>query len=373
VTAPVEARFYEALPDGRVRCTLCPHHCRMLDGTLGACGVRVNHSGTLYTLVYDRVAATHLDPIEKKPLFHFLPGTMAYSFSTVGCCLRCSFCQNWGISQWPMEHLPRRVAWQHPGQPAVCVEFQTLQDAVAGVPMTPERIVHSALASGASSIAYTYVEPTVFFELACDTAALAKRQGLRNVFITCGYTCEPPLRELAKLMDAVNVDLKFFREASYRHISRGRLQPILDAIRLYRELGVWTEVTTLVIPGVNDSDDELLGIANFIRNISPDIPWHVSRFVPAYRMLDRPSTPLETLTRACRLGRELGLRYVYSGNVPGEGGEDTACAECGATLIVRHGYQVRSNRIRDGRCPTCQTRIPGVGMSGGHPGSSRMF
>jgi pyruvate formate lyase activating enzyme len=366
MTAAVEARYYEMLPERKVRCTLCPHRCRLVDGTLGACGVRVNHAGKLYTLVYDRVAATHLDPIEKKPLYHFLPGTTAYSFSTVGCCLRCSFCQNWGISQWPMEHMPRRVPWQHAGDAPVCEELQLLQAGVAGVSMSPDRIVQSAMACGARSIAYTYVEPTVFFELACDTARLARRNGLRNVFITCGYTCEQPIRELATLMDAVNVDLKFFREESYRHISRGRLQPVLDAIRLYDDLGVWTEVTTLVIPGVNDSDDELRGIARFIRTLSPDIPWHVSRFFPAYRMMDHPVTPVETLARACRIGREAGLRFVYSGNVPGDAGENTVCPGCGRTLITRHGYQVRSNRLIRGTCPDCLAVIPGIEMGRHH-------
>lgn len=360
-----EAAFYESRPDGRVLCTLCPHNCRITDGVRGACGVRVNHHGTLYTLVYEKVIARHVEPVEKKPFFHFIPGSRTYSIATVGCCLRCAFCQNWEISQWPKAHLPRKVEWVEGDEAAVaCPQLQELERAVPGERVTPRKIVDAARSSGAMSIAYTFTEPTVFFELAYDTAILARAAGLKNLFVTSGFINDAPLRQIATVLDAVNVDLKFFNEDSYRRISRARLQPVLDAVRLYHELGVWTEVTTLVIPGVNDSADELLRIARFIASVAPHIPWHVTQFCPAYGMLDRPPTPTASLRRACQVGMEAGLRYVYEGNVPGEGSENTRCYGCGSLLIERYGTMVRSNRIRNRRCPRCGTQIDGVLMDG---------
>jgi pyruvate formate lyase activating enzyme len=362
-----EARFYETLPDGRVLCTLCPHDCRIPQAGRGACGVRYNHEGKLYTLVYDKVIGRSVEPVEKKPLFHFYPGSTAYSISTVGCNLRCAFCQNWDISQWPKTHLPHRL---HPSgeleetAAPLCPVLTEFEQRIPGEQTTPHDIVEAALAAGATSIAYTYTEPTIFYELAYDTAVRARQQGLYNIFVSNGFINEAPLREFATLLDAVNVDLKFFKEASYRHISRAGLQPILDAIRLYHELGVWVEVTTLVIPGINDSQDELRGIAEFIRSVGAEVPWHVSQFYPAYKMLDRPVTPLATLQQAGEIGREAGLRYVYEGNVPGEKGEDTCCYNCQALLIDRYGFYVRLNRIHDGLCPACGVRIDGVGMGG---------
>jgi pyruvate formate lyase activating enzyme len=358
-----EAAFSETLPDGRAHCLLCPHECRIANGALGACGVRVNHHGTLYTLVYDRVVARHVDPIEKKPLFHFFPGSTAYSIATVGCCLRCAFCQNWEIAHWPKTHLPRRTDWgADAGARGMSAGLDGLADAIPGERVTPADIVAGARAAGARSIAYTYTEPTVFFELAYDTAVLAREDGLKNVFVTSGFICDAPLRRIAPLLDAVNVDLKFFREQSYRRVSRARLRPVLDAIRRYHDLGVWVEVTTLVIPGVNDSDEELAGIAGFIRSVGAEVPWHVTRFHPSYRMLDRPPTPVETLRRARQIGIAQGLRYVYEGNVPGEGGENTSCHQCGALLIARFGNLVRDARMRDGACERCGTRMAGVGL-----------
>jgi pyruvate formate lyase activating enzyme len=230
--------------------------------------------------------------------------------------------------------------------------------------VTPQAIVEAALATVATSLAYTYTEPTVFYELAYDTAVLARARSLKNIFVTSGYINEAPLRELAEVLDAANVDLKFFRDESCRRISRVRMQPIPDAIRLYHELGVWLEVTTLVVPGVNDSDGELRDIAEFIRSVGAAVPWHVSQFYPAHRMLDRPVTPLATLRRAGDIGRSAGLHYVYEGNVPGERGEDTSCSGCGALLIDRHGFYPRANHIRAGRCPDCGTPVVGIGMSG---------
>jgi len=366
MTAPHEARYYESLPGNKVLCTLCPHDCRVPDGGRGACAVRYNSGGKLYTLVYDKVIARGVEPIEKKPLFHFHPGSTAYSIATVGCSLRCTFCQNWEISQWPKEHLPKRLnlaGEEEDGEP-ICPRLANLEAAIPGEPVTPEQIVKAALDSGAASIAYTFTEPTIFYELALDTARLAKAQGLHNLFVTSGYISEAPQRELAAVLDAANVDLKFFRDESYKRISRVRLQPILDAIRRYHELGVWLEVTTLIVPGLNDSDEELKSIAQFIVSVSADIPWHVSRFYPAHQMMDRPPTTVAALRKAVAIGRAAGLHFVYEGNVPGDRGENTDCHQCGALLIERYGFYVIANRIRDGRCPDCGTTIAGVGMNG---------
>lgn len=363
-----EARFYQTLPDGKVLCTLCPHDCHIAEGGRGACGMRYVEGGRLYTLVYDRVISREVDPVEKKPLFHFHPGSTAYSIATVGCNLRCDFCQNWEISQWPKEHLPKRLDAREAQKAGavlpdpICPRLIALEEQVPGEPVSPPEIVEAARRSGVKSIAYTYTEPTIFYELAYDTAVLARAAGLKNVFVTNGFTSEAPLRELADVLDAANIDLKFFKDETYRHISRARLQPILDAIRLYYELGVWIEVTTLVIPGVNDSDDELRSIAGFLHSVGPEVPWHVSQFYPAYKMLDKPVTPMETLQRAEAIGRAAGLRYVYAGNVPGTSGEDTHCYQCGTLLIDRYGFYVVKNRIGAGKCPDCGAVIDGVGM-----------
>lgn len=360
-----EARFYETLANGKVLCTLCPHDCRINDGARGACGVRYNHGGHLYTLVYDKVVAREVNPIEKKPLFHFYPGSYAYSIATVGCNLRCSFCQNWHISQWPKDHLPKRLlADQEQETELICPQLLDMEKKIAGEPVTPQMLVEVAKVTGCLSISYTFTEPTIFYELAYDTAVLAREQGLMNNFVSNGFISEAPLRELATVLDAANIDLKFFREETYRRVSRARLQPILDAIRLYHELGVWLEVTTLVIPGLNDSDEELEQIAEFIYNIDPAIPWHVNQYYPAYKMFDRPPTPLTTLSRVRELGLAVGLRYVYEGNVPGEGAENTYCYRCGALMIERYGFNVRMNRIKDNCCPQCGAQIDGIGMSG---------
>ncbi len=343
-------------------CTLCPHDCRIRDGGFGACGVRVNRGGTLYTLVYDKVCSRHIDPVEKKPLFHFPPGSRAYSIATVGCNLRCAFCQNWEISQWPKDTL-RRSAPHTGGEEPVCPRLSELEDAILGEQVTPKEIVERAAASGCRSIAYTYTEPTVFYELAYDTVVLARDKGLRNIFVTNGFISEAPLRKLAPVLDAANVDLKFWKPESYRKVSRARLEPILEAIRLYRALGVWVEVTTLVIPGLNDSDEELAGIAAFVRSVGAEVPWHVSQFFPAWKMLDKPVTPVAALRRAAELGRKAGLRYVYEGNVPGEKGENSYCWSCRTLLIERFGNVMIRNRVAADRCPECGTPIDGAGMS----------
>ena len=359
-----EARFYELQPDGRVLCTLCPHDCRISEGGRGACGVRYNHAGKLYTLVYDKVVAREINPIEKKPLFHFRPGSYAYSISTVGCNLRCLFCQNWQISQWPKDKLPKHLdAAAGEGVEPVCPQLTRLEESIPGEPVTPEAIVNAALSTGCQSISYTFTEPTIFYELAYDTAVLAHEHGLKNTFISNGFTSEAPLRELAALLDGANIDLKFFKDESYRHISRARLGPILDAIRCYHDQGVWLELTTLVIPGLNDSNEELEQIARFIYELGPEIPWHVTAYSPAYKMWDHPPTSVATLQRARRIGQSVGLRYVYEGNVPGEGGENSYCYACGTLLIDRYGLFMRHNRIRNDACPKCGAHINGVDMS----------
>jgi len=245
----------------------------------------------------------------------------------------------------------------------ICPQLEAMDAEVPGEPITPPEIVRAAKQTGCLSISYTFTEPTIFYELAYDTAVLAREQGLKNSFVSNGFIGEVALREIAPLLDAVNIDLKFFREESYRRISRARMQPVLDAIRLYHELGAWVEVTTLVIPDLNDSDEELTGIAEFLCDLDPAIPWHLSQYYPTYRMLVHPPTPVATLRRAREIGEKTGLRYVYEGNVPGEGGENTYCYECGALLIERFGFFVRQNRIQDGRCPDCDTSIDGVAMS----------
>ncbi len=352
-----EAAFYEKLPAGRVRCRLCPHECEIAPGQHGVCAVRHNRGGVLYTLVWDKVVAHNLDPIEKKPLFHFHPGSTSYSVATVGCNLRCLNCQNWEISQWSKE----RHHW--PDTDPSCPELAVLERAVIGEPMTPERIVAIAQHSRAVSISYTYTEPTIFFELALATAQLARQQGLKNVFVTNGYTSPAAIHALAPVLDAANVDLKFFNDDAYRHICGGRLGPVLETIQLYRQLGVWVEVTTLLIPSLNDTEAELRQMAEFIAGVGVDVPWHISQFHPTYKMQDRPRTPATTIHRARQIGLAAGLRYVYEGNLPGQGHETTNCPGCGRAVIERFGFRVLRNVVRNGQCPACGAAIAGVELS----------
>lgn len=331
-----EAMLWEAIGEGRVRCSLCAHRCTIPPGGRGVCFVRENREGKLYSLVYGRLVSQALDPVEKKPLFHFLPGTGTLSLATVGCNFRCDFCQNYEISQFPREH--RRVV---------------------GEKVDPDEIVAMAKFSQARSISYTYTEPTVFFELCYDTGKLAVKEDLKNVFVTNGYMTPEALHEAQGWLHAANVDLKSFSEEFYHKFCGASLQPVLDTIRRMWESGIWVEVTTLVIPGRNDSLEELRWIAEFLVGISPDIPWHISRFVPAYKAWDLPPTALATLRKAREIGFSAGLHFVYLGNVPGEG-EDTLCPSCGRVLIRRHGFHVLQNDVLDGHCPTCGTTIPGV-------------
>ncbi|MCG8432123.1 MAG: AmmeMemoRadiSam system radical SAM enzyme [Candidatus Omnitrophica bacterium] len=329
--------MYERLPQKKVRCRLCAHGCTITDGGLGFCGVRRNKAGRLYALSYGNPVALHVDPIEKKPLYHFMPGSLSYSLAAAGCNFRCGFCQNREISQ---ARLSDRI-----------------EEPAASVPA--EKLVKDALCSGVRSVSFTYTEPTVFLEYALDIASLSKRHGLCNVFVTNGFMSAEALRMVKPVLDAANVDLKFFRDEAYRKICRGRLAPVLDSIRLMKELGIWVEITTLVIPGENDSDEELRDIARFIAGIDVNIPWHLSRFYPVFRYTGCHATPGETLHKAVEIGRRAGLRYLYAGNVTGWGNE-TRCFHCGELLIRRDGYRVRENRIVAGRCRSCRSALAGV-------------
>ena len=328
--------LWKALDGGRVSCALCAHRCTIAPSDLGVCGVRRNLDGKLSTLVYGDVIAAAVDPIEKKPLYHFLPGTKSFSIATVGCNFQCGFCQNWQISQ------------------------ASKKDGEAGsFELMPEDVVREALARGCRSVSYTYTEPTVFFEYAFDTAMLARDKGLLNVFVTNGYMTAEALETVQPYLDAANVDLKAFKDETYKKICKAQLAPVLDSIRRMKALGIWVEVTTLVVPGLNDGDDELVGIARFIASVDPDIPWHVSRFHPDYEYTDAPATPVATLERALAVGKREGLRYVYVGNVGGFD-ENTHCPSCGKVLVGREGYRVGRNALKGSNCPSCGTRIAGV-------------
>jgi pyruvate formate lyase activating enzyme len=334
-----EALFYAKEGDNRVRCGLCRFRCLIDDGSRGICKVRENRGGTLFSLVYGRVVAEHLDPIEKKPLFHVKPGSTSYSIATAGCNFHCRHCQNYAISQIEPDR------------------------AIPGSPRTPEEVVASAVKSGAASIAYTYTEPTIFYEFALDTALLAREQGLMNVFVTNGYISQEPLARIAPFLDAANVDLKGFSEKFYREIVGAQLSEVLDCLVEYRRLGIWLEITTLIIPGLNDGEEELRGIADFIvQNLGAETPWHVSQFYPTYKLLESSRTPVSTLQLARDIGLASGLRYVYEGNVPGAGGENTVCPDCGNVVVERYGYRIVANRIKQGACPACGTRVAGLGL-----------
>jgi pyruvate formate lyase activating enzyme len=336
-----EALLYEKLVDRQVRCCLCAHRCLIAEDAFGVCQVRENREGTLYTHVYGSVIARHVDPIEKKPLFHFFPGSIAYSVATPGCNFRCLWCQNWEISQMPRRH----------GLPLI-------------EHLTPNDIVDDALASACQSIAYTYTEPTIFFEYARDVAQLADGRGIHNIMVTNGFMTQDMLEAAHPYLDAVNVDLKAFRDDTYRKYIGGRLQPVLDNLKLMRQLGIWLEVTSLIIPGLNDDPDELRDVARFIADeLGPQTPWHLSRFHRAHRMTDVSVTPLETLVRARDIGREAGLRYVYLGNVPQA--SHTCCHECGEVLVQRSPTTIVRNRVTSsGRCSQCHAPVAGVGMGG---------
>ncbi|MCK4839456.1 MAG: AmmeMemoRadiSam system radical SAM enzyme [Desulfobulbaceae bacterium] len=332
--------FYKIIKgkEPAVQCFLCNHNCRIKDGRRGICQVRENRGGTLYSLVYGRLISENVDPIEKKPVFHLLPGSLSYSISTVGCNFRCRHCQNYNISQYPSMH----------------------HNEIIGNLCNPEEIVASASQQGCASISYTYVEPTIFLEFALDTARLAAERGIKNIFVSNGYTSPEATRQIAPFLDANNIDLKAFTDKFYREVCGARLQPVLDTITLMKALGVWVEVTTLIIPGWNDSDAELHDIADFIRSIDPNIPWHVTRFHPTYQMTDRPATPTATIKKAREIGLTTGLKHVYTGNMLDLEGESTYCANCGATLIARTGFSAKITDLKNGICKNCKTALAGI-------------
>ncbi len=332
-----EALLYDRIDDGRVHCRLCSHGCVIAAGDRGLCQVRKNEAGSLVSLVYGRVIARDVDPIEKKPLFHFYPGTRAYSIATVGCNFTCLHCQNHFLSQYPRRHAGH----------------------ILGDHVPAAEIVTDAVESGCRSIAYTYSEPTIAIEYVLEVMEAAHAAGLANVWVTNGYFTADAAALIMPLLDAANVDLKGISDRMYHEIVGANVRPVLDTIERLSSAGIWVEVTTLVIPGANDAPDELRWTAEAIRGISPTIPWHVSRFFPAYRMLDRAPTPIPTLESAATTGRDVGLQFVYIGNVPGEG-ECTRCPECGDTVIKRSGYLVQQVRLLDGVCPTCGAVLPGV-------------
>jgi pyruvate formate lyase activating enzyme len=331
-----EAMYYKKLADEKVRCYLCAHHCTIHQGKRGICGVRINKNGTLYSLVYGKLVSLNIDPIEKKPLFHFYPASSSFSIATVGCNFKCKHCQNYEISQYQHAH-----------------------DDVPGENVSPEQVVDSADQTGCKSISYTYTEPTIFFEFADECARLAHIRGIKNVFVSNGYMGPEAARTIAPYLDAVNIDLKGGDEF-YKKICGARLRPVTETIQLMKELGIWVELTTLLIPSFNDSNEDLDAIIEFIHSVDPGIPWHVSQFYPTFELLDLPRTPVETLKRAREKGFQKGLKYVYEGNVPREGAENTYCHNCNEILVERFGYRIINNSMKNGDCFKCHEKVDGI-------------
>jgi pyruvate formate lyase activating enzyme len=337
----MEAYLYSKSDGQKVICNLCHHRCSIREGKRGICGVRENRSGVLYTLVFGKLIARHIDPIEKKPLYHFLPGSLSYSIATVGCNFKCRFCQNADIAQMPGDQ----------------------NGLILGDPCSPKNVVDAAIKGKCKSISYTYTEPTIFFEFAYETARLATEKGLKNVFVTNGYMTEEALEKIHPFLDAANVDLKAFTDAYYRDLCGAKLGYVKDTLLRMKKKGIFLEVTTLIVPGLNDSSRELEKLASFLAGeLGPETPWHISRFHPTYQLVDRPPTPLSSLLRARDIGLKAGLIYVYTGNVPGEGGESTYCQDCGKLLIERLGFQIKNKLIKNGSCPFCGAGITGIDL-----------
>ena len=329
------AMWYDKLAGGLVHCRLCPNDCRLSEGQIGICRARKNIGGELYSMVYGKIASVHVDPIEKKPFFHVLPGSTAFSIATPGCNMRCLFCQNWEISQ--------AFPWD-------------IRTSAA----TPEEVVDAALKSGAPSIAFTYTEPTIFYEYMIDIAKLAKQKGLKTVVISNGYINPEPLRALLPFIDAYKVDFKAFNPKFYKELTGGSLDPVLNTMKLIQKEGVWLEIVTLLVPGHNDSEEEIRGLARWIKdNLGPDVPLHFSRFHPQHKMLDLPPTPVETVIRARQIAMEEGLHFVYTGNVAYEPGETTYCPGSREPAIERRGQFVVKNNMKNGKGPDGQA-IPGI-------------
>jgi len=336
-TTPHAASYWNKVSDKIVQCVLCPRRCTIADGQRGVCAVRINKDGTLYTLGYGNPVAANVDPIEKKPFFNVMPGESAFSIAVAGCNMRCIFCQNWQISQ-------------------------AKPDEVDAYDMPPETIVSEAVKNNCKFIVYTYTEPTVFYEYMLDVSKAAHSKGLKNAMHTCGYINQEPLKELLKYMDAVNVDLKGFNESFYRKMGAfAELAPVLDTIKTVRAEGLWLEITNLIIPGVNDDPKEIKKMCQWIKdNVGEDTPLHFSRFTPMYKLQNLPPTPVSKLEEAYNIARDVGLNYVYVGNVPGHPGENTYCPQCKRIVVGRTGYMVTENNIKDGKCKFCGKTIAGI-------------
>ena len=331
-----EARFYDKQAYRKIKCKLCPRGCAIDDRERGYCGVRENRGGTYYTLVHSRVVTAHIDPIEKKPLFHFLPGTVAFSLATAGCNVNCKMCQNWDISQVRPEQVRSNYA-------------------------PPERVAVLAQQNSCPTIAYTYSEPVVFYEYVADTAEAAHRLGVKSVVVTGGYIQQEPLEKLCRQVDAIKVDLKGYSEKFYKEVVNGELKPVLDGLVTIRKHGVWNEIVYLVIPTLNDSETEFQGLAKWVKSeLGPDVPVHFTRFHPEYLLKNLPPTPVETLERAKAVADAEGLHYVYIGNVPGHPAENTYCPKCRKIVVERTGYTVGTVHIHNNKCQYCQQPIPGV-------------
>jgi pyruvate formate lyase activating enzyme len=332
----VEARFYEKLPNKKIKCRLCPRECKVGDRERGYCGVRENHDGVYYTLVHSRVCAAHVDPVEKKPLFHYLPGTLAFSIATAGCNVNCKFCQNWNISQARPEQVPAEY-------------------------MPPQRVAELATQWRCPTIAYTYSEPVVFSEFLMDAADAGHEKGIRSIVVSNGYIQEEALRAAYGKMDAVKIDLKSFSESYYQKVVTGELKPVLETLVTLRKMGKWTEMVYLVVPTLNDSETEFTGLARWVKeNLGPDVPLHFTQFHPDYLLKNLPITPIQTLERAKAIADAEGLHYVYIGNVPGHPAENTYCPKCRRMLVERTGFEIRKMLIKKGACSFCKHPIPGV-------------
>ena len=327
---------YKKLEEDRVECEICPRECKVAPKERGYCGVRENEGGVYKTLVYGRVCSANVDPIEKKPLSHFLPGTRALSIATAGCNVECKFCQNWEISQFRPEQ-------------------------IRDMNLQPEALVSEARTRKIESIAFTYSEPVVFYEYAHDTAKLAKEKGVASVMISNGYIKEKPMAQLCDHLSAVKIDLKAFTEKFYKETCSGKLQPVLETLKLLKKKGMWFEIVVLIIPTLNDSEDEIYEMCSWIfGELGPDVPIHFSRFHPTYKIKNLPPTPISTLTRARETAIRAGLNYAYVGNVPGHEGESTYCPCCKKIVVKRTGYRIGAIAIENGKCKFCDCSIPGV-------------
>lgn len=331
-----EAMFYEQLKDKKVHCLLCPQNCVISDKKRGNCRVRENRNGKLCSLVYAKPCSVAIDPIEKKPLFHFMPGSIVYSIGTAGCNLHCLFCQNWTTSQVEPEIVPAHE-------------------------MMPLKIVDEAIDSGCKAIAYTYNEPTIFYEMCYDVSKAAKEKGLKNIMVTNGYINEEPLKKLYKFIDAANIDLKGFSEEFYKKMTGARLEPVLKAIKLMHKMGVWIEITNLIIPDLNDDMNMIKEMCLWIKdNLGTDVPLHFSRFHPTYKLSYKDSTNPKTLFEAAKIAKQVGLKYVYIGNLISKKGENTYCSKCNNLLVKRQVFEVLENNISQGKCNKCGEKVAGI-------------